>query len=64
MRYYYYGNDVKTARIRQKASALSANRYHQLYFQENLFQDQDLIIEDDTVYEIDRECLRCKKNKK
>ncbi len=64
MRYYYYGNGVKTEKKRLKASVLSEKRPWQVILQESLLQDQDLVIEDDTIYEIDRECLRCRQNRK
>lgn len=57
MRYYYYGGEdshsqkqvvhAMHVQSRQRVPAVHPG-------------DRDLVIEDDTIYEIDRECIRCR----
>ncbi len=61
MRYYYYGDE---------AGSVRGNPIHAMHVVEQPDvlsddpKDRDLIIEEDTIYEIDRECLQCRKHKK
>lgn len=50
MRYFYYGPE----KAKETAAGLSkADRGKR--------QDDDLVIEEDTIYEVDRECEACRK---
>ncbi len=51
MRYFYYGMD-------NRKSVLSAD---QTKPEQREYREDDLVIEEDTIYEIDRECEACKK---
>lgn len=57
MRYYHYGTERQEKPLKGSGMPLSE--------QTDAFcrSDQDLIIEDDTVYEIDRECLGCRRGR-
>ncbi len=57
MRYYYYGG---RSGKEQKQSIHAMHVYDPQITRRNKQKDQDLIIEDDTIYEIDRECIRCR----
>lgn len=60
MRYYYYGDkrspEEKTAG-NGRAGTVKAGSINRRMSG----RDQDLVIEEDTVYEIDRECIRCQR---
>ncbi|MCD7824742.1 MAG: hypothetical protein LUH14_02050 [Clostridiaceae bacterium] len=53
MRYFHYQSNKSMSELETKAEKRSykMNRYG------------ELIIDDDTVYEIDRDCIRCKEKK-
>lgn len=58
MRYYYYGGRPGNG---QKQSIHAMHVYDPQLTRKNKQKDRDLIIEDDTIYEIDRECIRCRR---
>ena len=60
MRYYYYGNQHDSEQ-KQEIHAMHVYDPHKM--QTVKHGDRDLVIEDDTIYEIDRECLRCRRQK-
>ncbi|MDE6851189.1 MAG: hypothetical protein K2J67_01700 [Lachnospiraceae bacterium] len=60
MRYYYYGNQYDSG---QKQAIHAMHVYDPYKVQTVKPGDCDLVIEDDTIYEIDRECLRCRRQK-
>ncbi len=51
MRYFYYG-------MENRKNVLSAD---QTKPEQREYREDDLVIEEDTIYEIDRECEACKK---
>ncbi|MCH5266919.1 MAG: hypothetical protein J1E62_01135 [Lachnospiraceae bacterium] len=55
MRYYHYGTDAVKLPLESKGMVWSDNG------NKKIWDDKDLIIEEDTIYEIDRECINCKK---
>lgn len=55
MRYYHYGTDAVRAPLESEGMIWSNNA------NKKIWDDSDLIIEEDTIYEIDRECINCKK---
>lgn len=58
MRYYYYGGKASNASLEEQQNGrreMSDRSVHRLP------SDRDLIIEADTVYEIDRQCMRKRK---
>lgn len=66
MRYYYYGNQEKSTRSNrvwskaaEESSGGSDAAAVSMTAQEQRIEG-DLVIEEDTIYEIDRDCLRCK----
>lgn len=59
MRYYYYGNQSDPE---QKQSIHAMHVSDSQSVRTVKPADRDLIIEDDTIYEIDRECLRCRRH--
>lgn len=59
MRYYYYGNQNEHEQ-KQAVHAMHVSDSHRM--RAARLDDRDLVIEDDTIYEIDRECLRCRKH--
>lgn len=57
MRYYYYGETTNSQMHGNSERGIGVG-----YHLKNLeLQDSDLVIEEDTVYEIDRECLKCRR---
>lgn len=57
MRYYHYGAEQHTNLLTGSGMPASAGS-------DTLqTEDRDLIIEDDTIYEIDRECLNCRRGR-
>ncbi|MDE6568895.1 MAG: hypothetical protein K2K70_14380 [Lachnospiraceae bacterium] len=58
MRYYYYGNQYD----QQKQAIHAMHVSDSQGVRAEKPDDRDLIIEDDTIYEIDRECLRCRRH--
>ncbi len=58
MRYYYYGNQSDHGQ-KQVVHAMHVTDPHRMRMVKP--GDRDLVIEDDTIYEIDRECLRCRR---
>lgn len=58
MRYYYYGNQHDHGQ-KQAIHAMHVSDSQSVRAEKP--GDRDLIIEDDTIYEIDRECLRCRR---
>lgn len=61
MRYYYYGEEACSKR---KRAIHAMDVYDQFKLSNDDPKDRDLVIEEDTIYEIDRDCLRCKGNMK
>ncbi len=59
MRYYYYGNQYDHGQ-KQAIHAMHVSDTQNVRAEKP--DDRDLIIEDDTIYEIDRECLRCRRH--
>ena len=57
MRYYHYGADAAERPLRSNGMVRPPGR------RETFRDDSDLVIEEDTIYEIDRECIGCKKRK-
>lgn len=57
MRYYHYGDDALEL-------PLESNGVRPVHADTASYRDRDLIVEDDTIYEIDRECINCKQEKK
>lgn len=66
MRYYYYGNpEIKTVpnenNISNASQAVIGDKKPALSMMAQKREIiGDLVIEEDTVYEIDRECLKCR----
>lgn len=58
MRYYHYGADAVEMPLESNGMAGLTD--------EDLESDpdRDLVVEEDTIYEIDRECISCKKGEK
>lgn len=60
MRYFYYGNEQDGGRRRE--STESFRRMNSSYgrggYEDG--QEESLVIEEDTIYEIDRECESCR----
>lgn len=71
MRYYYYGNPEKETIPEEKSDMYAEEVSFSAGTEENSLSTTsskteifgDLVIEEDTVYEIDRECLKCRENK-
>lgn len=61
MRYYYYGDEASSQR-RKTIHAMHVDEPS--YDTSDNLRDRDLIIEEDTIYEIDRECLKCRQQHK
>ncbi|RHU94887.1 hypothetical protein DXC08_09205 [Clostridium sp. OM07-9AC] len=51
MRYFYYG-------IEKRKESMSSGR--QMEYGSKVRKEDDLVIEEDTIYEIDRECEACR----
>ena len=74
MRYYYYGIDIDSTGHKVQSGECIVDKESKKKFDvsdvtmsasaDNDIQEGGLIIDDDTVYEIDEECLRCKNRKK
>ena len=58
MRYYHYGADAVEMPLKSNGMTESTEEDMASY------RDRDLVIEEDTIYEIDRECINCKKGEK
>lgn len=61
MRYYYYGTDAQNQR---KGRVEAANRREEGGYGARKSRgrgEEDLVVEEDTIYEIDRECEACRK---
>lgn len=58
MRYYHYGADAVEMPLKSNGMAGLTD--------EDMVscRDRDLVVEEDTIYEIDRECINCKKGRK
>lgn len=54
MRYYRYGNDVQQKELEAKEKER----------QDIIGRFGELVIDEDTIYEIDEECLRCREREK
>lgn len=52
MKYYYYGSQIEKNELEEKPVTVQ---------RETIEKIPGLIIEEDTIYEIDEECLRCKR---
>lgn len=71
MRYYYYGNPeretIPEEKERLNGMAVKLSRGKERYPLSAAASKTeivgDLVIEEDTVYEIDRECLKCRERK-
>lgn len=63
MRYFYYGPNEKkvvASGVENKSSGILEERAD--FGQDKTVSiDGDLVIEDDTIYEIDRNCMACRK---
>ena len=51
MRYFYYGNEKRKDRVSWE---------HAVNSSDGMQREDDLVIEEDTIYEIDRECEACR----
>ena len=51
MRYFYYGTE-------KRKESMSSGR--QMEYGRKVRKEDDLVIEEDTIYEIDRECEACR----
>lgn len=64
MKYYYYGNDYlrqKTEnreRLTTESTEVESSKKAELEY--HSMKDEDLVIEEDTIYEIDQACMKCK----
>ena len=65
MRYYHYGcNSTDKAEVKKADTISSYNKTNtKRQFSTGKKSSDGLIIEDDTIYEIDEECINCQKNK-
>lgn len=65
MRYYHYGcNSPDKAEVKKTDTISSYNKTNtKRQFSLGKKSSDGLIIEDDTIYEIDEECINCQKNK-
>lgn len=65
MRYYHYGNKnsifTEERELRASGSASPVRDKPGGAYNSRFSKNSTLVIEDDTVYEIDEECLRCRK---
>ncbi len=65
MRYYHYGNKnsmfTEGRELKASGNIYAAKDRQGESYNSRLPKDSTLVIEDDTVYEIDEECLRCRK---
>lgn len=61
MRYFYYGNEQNSKGQRQ--ADLRSNGMGQVQNSWQNEMEDGLIIEEDTIYEIDQECLACRKRR-
>lgn len=65
MRYYHYGNKnsmfTEDRELRASGSVYAVKGKPEEAYNSRFSKDSTLVIEDDTVYEIDEECLRCRK---
>lgn len=66
MRYYHYGNNNGNTFTEERELKASGSIYTETdkpekTYSSRLSNKSTLVIEDDTVYEIDEECLRCRK---
>ena len=64
MRYYHYGYMVPDGAEVKKADTFSVDKNQRIKKRNNTDNKmyEGLVIEDDTVYEIDEECVNCRKN--
>lgn len=61
MRYYYYGD--KRSPTEKTAGSGRAGAVRTGSGRRMPDRDQDLVIEEDTVYEIDRDCIQCQRKR-
>lgn len=65
MRYYHYGNKnsmfTEDRELKASDSVYAIKDKPGGAYNSSFSKDSTLVIEDDTVYEIDEECLRCRK---
>ena len=65
MRYYHYGNKnsmfTEDRELKASGSVYAVKDKPGEAYNGRFSKDSTLVIEDDTVYEIDEECLRCRK---
>lgn len=65
MRYYHYGNKnsmfTEDRELKASGSVYGVKDRPGETYNSRFSKDSTLVIEDDTVYEIDEECLRCRK---
>ena len=65
MRYYHYGNKnsifTEEKELKASGSSYTVKDKQGEAYNSRFKRNSTLVIEDDTVYEIDEECLRCRK---
>ena len=63
-RCYYYGNESAELKAVEKKEKTPVEKESDNVIKRIIIDDDtELVIEKDTVYEIDRKCVECKKNK-
>lgn len=65
MRYYHYGYTTSDKTEVKKTDTISSigRNYAKKQYNAREKSSDGLIIEDDTIYEIDDECINCRKNR-
>ncbi|MBO5483977.1 MAG: hypothetical protein J5979_02050 [Lachnospiraceae bacterium] len=62
MRYFYYGNEqINGERKNGSGRNCRTDSSYGSWQKRRAGMDDELVIEEDTIYEIDRECVACRK---
>ena len=60
MKYFYYGTKQENAKTPTNSYHNMGNGFGEEY---SMMQDEELVIEEDTIYEIDQECEACRQKR-
>lgn len=63
MRYYYYGREPEGGKKRQQSEGYGSMGRADGRGVHKMAQQGEVIIEEDTIYEIDQECESCRRNR-
>lgn len=63
MRYFYYGTELESKEGKDRARTCGNRENSHRRGQKDMMMDGELVVEEDTIYEIDRECEFCRQRR-